>query len=337
MREARHMSELVGEPALVELEPGWYVLRFEIMKAMSALGMLEDLLRRGEVRPGDTVVDSSSGTYALALAMACHRYGVHCHIVASTSVDESIAMQLGLLGAVVETMPASADLGQDQNRRVARVQSLLRDNPGWRWMCQYHDPGHQLGYVPVARNLAEVLRARGAEKVSLVAPIGTGASSAALCGGLREAGLRVNAVAVEPFGSVTFGAESVPDPDMLIAGIGSAIEFENVRHDIFDVVHWISCSLAVAGARALMSRHAIFGGLSAGAAYVAAGHEHRRAKRSEYTVSVCPDTGHRYVPLLARATGEEVDVDAIQPVESHRSDLPESLRLPWTRAMWTPE
>src|SRR5262245_6286047 len=106
-------------------------LRFETMKLYSALGAVEHLLSTGRVKPGDTLIDSSSGIYAHALALACHRYGLRCHIVGSTTVDLTLKIQLEILGATVEQMPPSQNLKHDQKLRVARIAEILRDNPGF--------------------------------------------------------------------------------------------------------------------------------------------------------------------------------------------------------------
>lgn len=147
------------------------------MKVVSALAAVRHLLDTGRVRPGDTLLDSSSGIYAHALALACHRYGLRCHIVGSTTVDDTLRAQLAVLGAHLEQMPSSASLTLDQNRRVARIHEILRDNPGHHWMRQYHDDIHCLGYRAVADRIAGEL---GNGPLTLVGGVGSGASTGAL-------------------------------------------------------------------------------------------------------------------------------------------------------------
>ncbi|MGQ4412535.1 pyridoxal-phosphate dependent enzyme, partial [[Kitasatospora] papulosa] len=82
-----HIADALKAPDLVRLTDTVVLIRFESMKIYSALAAVRHLLDRGTVRPGQTLIDSSSGIYAYALALACHRYGLRCHIVASTTVD----------------------------------------------------------------------------------------------------------------------------------------------------------------------------------------------------------------------------------------------------------
>nr|WP_312893855.1 cysteine synthase family protein [Nocardiopsis composta] len=318
-----HIAEAVKAPDVVAVPPDMVCLRFETMKLYSALGAVRRLLDTGAVRPGDTLVDSSSGIYAHALALACHRYGLHCHIVGSTTVDKTLRVQLEILGATVEQVRPSDDLRLDQNLRVARVQEILRDNPGYHWMRQYHDDIHYLGYAEVAERLGREVPDR---PLHLVGPVGTGASTGAVAQYLREAGRDVRLTGIQPFGSVTFGAEHVPDPDMIIAGIGSAIEFRNVRHRLYDAVHWVCFEHAVSAAVALLRDTGIFAGLSSGAAYLAALWE--RERHTERThVFIAPDMGHRYVDAAFDRHPKAEDLDRLAPKEI--AD-PGELALPWS-------
>ncbi len=146
-----HIVDAVGRPDLIWLDDRLVCVRFETMKVLSADAAIRRLLDTGRIARGDTVVDSSSGIYAYALALACHRYGLHCHIVGSTTVDDAARLQLELLGATLERMPPSNDLKLDQSRRVARIRELLAEDPRPHWMRQYHDDVHYLGYRPVAQ------------------------------------------------------------------------------------------------------------------------------------------------------------------------------------------
>ncbi|WP_432056488.1 pyridoxal-phosphate dependent enzyme [Streptomyces sp. bgisy022] len=320
-----HIAEAVKRPDLISLRPDLICLRFESMKVHSALGAVRHLLETGAVRPGDTLVDSSSGIYAHALALACHRYGMKCHIVGSTTVDRTLRVQLEILGATVEQVRPSEDLRLDQESRVRRIAEILDRNPTYHWMRQYHDAIHYLGYHEVA---ARIDREVPDGPLTLVGGVGSGASTGALVTWLREAGRDVSLVGVQPFGSVTFGAQHVTDPDMIIAGIGSAIEFRNVRHALYDRVHWVGFDCAVSGAVRLLRDTGIFAGLSAGAAHLAARWEHRR-EGSRTHVFIAADTGHRYVDSAYARHREAQDPDALAPHEI--TDL-RDLRRPWSTA-----
>ena len=322
-----HIADSIGLPDLVRAGERLVCLRFETMKVVSALGAVRHLLDRGVVRPGDTLLDSSSGIYAYALALACHRYGLHCHIVGSTTVDAALRTQLAILGATLDQMEPSRDLKHDQRRRVGRIQEILRENPSFHWMRQYHDSVHYRGYDAVADLIRQQIGQCG---LTVVGGVGSGASTGALATFLRRHDPGVRLVGVQPFGSVTFGSEHVDDPEIIIAGIGSSIPFGNVAHELYDVIHWTSFDAALAGSIALLREHAIFAGLSSGAAYLAARWE-RRDDPERTVLFVAADTGHRYVDSVFGRHEEAPHLAALRP---HQVSAVEELALPWSRMTW---
>ncbi|WP_438319551.1 pyridoxal-phosphate dependent enzyme (plasmid) [Streptomyces sp. HUAS TT3] len=329
----QHIAESIGRPDLIRLDDRLVCLRFETMKAVSALAAVRHLLDTGAVRRGDTLLDSSSGIYAYALALACHRYGMRCHIVGSTTVDHTLRTQLAVLGATLEQMEPCSDLKLDQKRRVERIHEILAEHPEYHWMRQYHDDVHYLGYAAVADRIRETLGS--ADGLTVVGGVGSGASTGALARYLRTgpegwASADVELVGVQPYGSITFGAGHTTDPDIIIAGIGSSIPFGNVSHELYDTVHWISFDAALAGSVDLLRRHAVFAGLSTGAGYLAARHE--RGRSPERTVLfVAADTGHRYVDTVHARHREAVPIADLAPQEvTDRGRL----ALPWSRMQW---
>ncbi len=297
------------------------------MKVVSADAAVRHLLASGAVRRGDTLLDSSSGIYAYALALACHRYGMGCHIVGSTTVDEGLRTQLTVLGAHLEQMEPSTSLKLDQDRRIQRIREILDANPEYHWMRQYHDGIHYLGYRPVADRIAAEL---DTEALTLVGGVGSGASTGALATYLRERSPGVSLVGVQPFGSITFGSEDVDDPDIIIAGIGSSIPFGNVGHTLYDTIHWVGFAGALSGSIDLLRSHAVFAGLSTGAAYLAARWERRNDPDRTFLI-IAADTGHRYTDSVFGRHREALPIDTHTP---HEVSSLEELALPWSRMAW---
>ncbi|MBR8745383.1 pyridoxal-phosphate dependent enzyme, partial [Nocardiopsis sp. MG754419] len=154
-------------------------------------------------------------------------------------------------------------------------------------------------------------------------------STGALARYLREDDPDTPLVGVQPFGSVTFGSDHVTDPQIIIAGIGSSIPFGNVDHTLYDTLHWTGFEAALAGSVDLLRRHAVFAGLSTGAAYLVARWEARRTRRR--VVFVSADTGHRYVDSVFAHHERARPVDDLSPRAI--DDLAE-LTPPWSRMDW---
>ncbi|MFD7628022.1 pyridoxal-phosphate dependent enzyme [Streptomyces sp. NPDC059851] len=332
----QHIAESIGRPDLIRLDDRLVCLRFETMKAASALAAVRHLLDTGAVRRGDTLLDSSSGIYAHALALACHRYGMRCHIVGSTTVDRTLRTQLAVLGATLEQMEPCDDLKLDQKRRVERIHEILAEHPEYHWMRQYHDDIHYLGYEAVADRIRETL---GADGLIVIGGVGSGASTGALARYLRTTPegrgpggqvADVELVGVQPYGSITFGAGHTADPEIIIAGIGSSIPFGNVSHELYDTLHWISFDAALAGSVDLLRRHAVFAGLSTGAGYLAARHERERSP-DRTVLFIAADTGHRYVDTVYARHREAARIADLAPRDVTDQSR---LALPWSRMQW---
>ncbi len=322
-----HIADAIKAPAVIRLRPNLYLARFETMKVYSTLVAVKTLLDRGLVRPGDTLLDSSSGIYAYALALACHKFGMKCHIVGSQTVDRTLLVQLQILGATVEQVPPLATLKLDQSRRVERVAELLAIDPAMHWMQQYHDDVHYLGYEPVADRIADILDPR---RLTLVGSVGSGCSTGGLATALRRHDTTVSMVGIQPFGSVTFGSEHVADPGIIIAGIGSSIPFRNVRHELYDWIHWVSFDAGMAGTVALLRDHGIFAGLSSGCTYLVGLHEAARCPDRDVLL-IAPDTGHRYTDAVFSRHAEAAETAALSPKTIVALD---DLALPWSALAW---
>jgi cysteine synthase len=323
-----HIADAIKAPDLVRLRANLYVARFETMKVYSTLVAVERLLQAGVVNKGDTLLDSSSGIYAYALALACHKFGMKCHIIASKTVDKTLMVQLQILGATVEQVQPAATLKLDQSLRVARIQEILKNNPDIHWMQQYHDDIHYAGYEPIADQIRQLL---GTEQLSIVGGVGSGCSTGGIAKALRTVNDDVELIGVQPFGSITFDCEHIEDPGIIIAGIGTSIPFRNVQHALYDLIHWVSFDYGLAGTVALLREHAIFAGLSSGCCYLVACRE--AAKRPDRTILfIAPDTGHRYADAVFARHPEAKDIRALAPKPISTVD---ELALPWSVMAWS--
>ncbi|WP_299594753.1 pyridoxal-phosphate dependent enzyme [uncultured Microbulbifer sp.] len=323
-----HISEAIKEPDLIHLNGNLYFARFESMKVYSTLAAVEYLLESGVVKRGQTLLDSSSGIYAYALALACHKYGLNCHIVASKTVDPALKLQLEILGATVEPAASAPNLKMDQNNRVRRIQEILQQRDDVHWMQQYHDSIHYLGYREFACLLANKF---SEEKLTLVGGVGSGCSTGATAGYLREMGRKVSLHGVQPFGSVTFNSQHVEDPDIIIAGIGSSIPFMNVRASSYDYIHWISFDYSRHGSIELLKKYAAFSGLSTGSCYTVAQWCANIFPDDGPCIFIGADLGYRYLePVFSTYKGAE-DVSNFQPrvIESTND-----LSLDWCIMDW---
>ena len=315
-------------PTIIRLGNNLYVARFETMKIYSALIAVEKLLEKGLVQQGDTLLDSSSGLYAYALALACHKFGMRCHIIASKTVGKTLMTQLQILGAKVEQLQVAATLKLDQSQRMIRIQQILQENPRIHWMQQYHDDIHYQGYHPIAEHIGKEV---GLESLSLVGGVGSGCSTAGLIEVLRSDHHAIELIGVQPFGSMTFHSQHIEDPGIIIAGIGSAIYFKNVVHTHYDRIHWVSFSYGMSACIALLRQHAIFAGLSTGCNYLVAKQEAACQPQRNF-IFIAADTGHRYIDSVFAQHEQAQDIDTLFPRKIHSI---EAMSMPWSMLDWS--
>lgn len=322
-----HIAEALKEPKIVKLEDNFYLARFESMKIYSTLYAVKNLLDRNVINQHTVLIDSSSGIYAYALALACHKYQLKCHIIASKTVEPSMKTQIELLGAYVEGVPSAGSLKLDQRYRVEKVGQLLKENPNYYWMQQYHDDIHYGGYEEFA-NI--ILNDISTEKLTVVGGIGSGCSTGALGLFLRRKGAKVNLCGIQPFGSVTFGAQEVNDPEIIIAGIGSAIDFRNVKYENYDSIDWLSFNCCLSGAIELIKKYAVYAGLSSGGSYCVGKYLFRHNPNTPCLV-IAPDTGHRYAGSVFARHSEAQSLEQFEPQIINSAN---ELSLPWSRYLW---
>lgn len=318
-----HISDAILEPSIICLEGNLFVCRFESMKVVSAVEAVRRLIKSGIVKPGDTLIDSSSGIYAYALALASRRFGLKCRIIASKTVDQASRTWLELMGVEVEGIPPSETLKLDQKRRVERIHEIIAEEGNVHWMQQYHDDIHYEGYRLVAARLATHFKKTG---VDLIGGVGSGCSTGGISRYLHEFGVDHTVLGVQPFGSYTFCSENIYDPDMIIAGIGSAIHFQNVNPSVYNQIHWVSFDYSLSGAIALLKDHCVYAGLSSGAGYLVARWNARKV-RARPTVFIAADTGHRYATSVFENHERAISLQNLAP---RRVEDPSCLALPWS-------
>ena len=329
MELIEHLIDAISMPKCIRVSENLLALRFESMKLASCSTAVKALLTEGRINSTTTLVDSSSGIYAYALALTCQKYSLPCHVIASTTVDDTLLLQLKALGATVEQVPASKSLKYDQEFRVRRVHEYLARNENSYWMRQYHDRKHYLGYQEIGTQLGTLLtREFGDKSINLVCPVGSGASSGGLFNGLKRTCNDLQLNGIQPFGSVSFGSECIQDPDILVAGIGSAIPFDNIEYSIFKNIHWLSAEVARHGTMRLLANTGIFAGLSTGAAYTVGQYLSERDS-SSLTLLLCPDMGYRYAHILAGTK-----IDSQTPYTPQWITTLNQLSPPWSAMEW---
>jgi S-sulfo-L-cysteine synthase (3-phospho-L-serine-dependent) len=258
------------------------------IKDRAALFMVHAARERGQLRPGARIVESTSGTLGLGLALAGATFGHPVTVVTDPGMEPLMTGLLTAHGAEVDVVDIPHPTGGWQQARRHRVAELLAAYPHVWHPDQYDNPDNVAAYVPLAHELAAQLGRIDA----LVVSVGTGGHSAGTASVLRGILPRMRVVGVDTTGSTIFGQPAAP---RLMRGLGSSIHPRNVAYDLFDEVHWVAAPEAVWAARRLARDHYATGGWSVGAVALVARWLARTLPAEARIVAVFPDGPQRYV------------------------------------------
>ncbi|MFF2521066.1 PLP-dependent cysteine synthase family protein [Streptomyces liangshanensis] len=257
------------------------------IKDRAALHMVDRARERGDLLPGAPVVESTSGTLGLGLALAGVLLGHPVHLVTDPGMEPLMRRMLTAHGATLYVVDRPHPEGGWQEARRRKVAALLSAHPGAWSPDQYHNPDNVAAYAGLAGELAGQL---GHIDV-LVCAVGTGGHSAGIARGLRERMPAMRLVGVDTIGSTIFGQ---PARTRLMRGLGSSIHPRNVDYGAFSEVHWVAPAEAVWCARRLAARQFATGGWSVGAVALVAGWLARTQPEGTRIAAVFPDGPHRY-------------------------------------------
>lgn len=280
-----------------------HLVAFDCMKRLPAAYMIERARAEGRLQPCQTVIDTSSGTFALGLAEACE--GRHpCIIVTDRAVDDDVKAALEARGCRVEIIDAPAD-GANLQAVRKQLRDRLAEELGAFIPDQYHNPHNPASY----RAAAEIITAKLGPVDILVATIGSGGSSQGIGRALREVNPALRVVAVDTPGSVLLGAKLGP---RRLRGLGNSERMGNVAHVLFDETHWVNQDVALEGVVRIAEAGLGDRGLTSGAAWMVGTHLHQAHPEASVIV-VSPDLGWRYRDVVAEFRDRRTDPLSVSP------------------------
>lgn len=261
------------------------------MKDRPARYIIERGLRDGTIAPGATIVESSSGNFGIALAMAARIYELQFVCVVDPKISPLNLRILGQLGARVEMVERPDPYGGYLHTRLERVRELLDEIPGAYWIDQYANPlNARCHYDGIG---TEIVEAVGEDRVDVfVAAVSTTATLLGAARRLRDEWPDVRIVAVDAAGSVIFGG---PAKTRDLPGIGSSRRPELLVEEEVDDVVYVDDYDSARGCRELLLGEGILAGGSSGAVIAAVQRLAPELPRDARVVAILPDRGERYM------------------------------------------
>ena len=273
------------------------------IKDRIALCMVETAEREGELRPGGTIVEASTGNTAIALAFVAAVKGYKLKIFMPVEVASGERVKLmRVFGAEIETIDARAEgMSLDPTLHggileiVPRMKcrDLEASTPGVWWARQFSNPENVRAHRETTG--FEIVQQAPGTVDGFTASVGTGGTLLGVAQALGEAWPEVAIVSVEPTGLPMLGEARARMP--LLSGITDGILVDIDRAGLVGETVAIADDEAVAMAHRLAMEEGLCCGVSGGANVVAAIRLARRLGSKSRVVTVLPDRRDRYLTV----------------------------------------
>lgn len=299
---ANSVLELIGRTPLVELQrlgrqtdaAARIVAKVESrnpagsVKDRVALAMVEAAEARGELHPGATIIEPTSGNTGVGLALVCALKGYRLILTMPETMSIERRRLVAAYGARLELTPGAEGMAG----AIARARALQAGIPGSVILQQFENPANPERHYRTTGD--EIWRDTDGRIDLFVAGVGTGGTVSGTGRRLKELNSAVEIVGVEPAASPVLSGGQ-PGPHR-IQGIGAGFVPANFDPTVVDRILRVDDAQAIAAARMLARCEGLLAGISSGAALWAALHLARQeALRGKTIVVLLPDTGERYL------------------------------------------
>jgi cysteine synthase A len=288
------------------------------VKDRMARAVIEDAERSGALKPGQTVIEATSGNTGIGLAMVCAQKGYPLVVTMAESFSLERRKLLRFLGAQVVLTPAAEKGTGMLNKAIELAQAH-----GW-FLCRQFD-NEANAEVHTRTTAREILADFEGEPIhAFVSGFGTGGTLLGVARGLKAVNAGIQVVVAEPDNSQLLGSGihqprdasgqvSASHPQFrphLMQGWSpdfvSSLTEKAIGEELVDEIVPVQGNDALRLARELATKEGIFVGTSSGATLAAALDVARRAPAGSNVVCMLPDTGERY---LSTPLFDGIDVD----------------------------
>lgn len=285
--------------------PGTYLSKVEYfnpgnsMKDRMALKMIVDAERSGQLKPGGTIIESTSGNTGMGLALTAIAKGYRCIFTMADKQSQEKINILKAVGAEVIVCPTNVE-PDDPRSYYSVARKLNKEIPNSIYANQYDNPSNAQAHYETTG--PEIWQQTEGKITHYVATVGTGGSMCGTAKFLKEKKSSVTTVGIDTYGSVfkKYKDTGIFDEKeiypYMTEGFGEDILPKNVDFDMIDTFIKVTDKDGAIMARKLSREEGIFAGWSSGSAIHGAleyAREHMR--EGDVMVILLPDHGTRYL------------------------------------------
>ncbi|NMO88886.1 cystathionine beta-synthase [Actinomycetospora sp. TBRC 11914] len=307
MRYAEHVGDLVGHTPLVKLNrvvptgPDAPLVLAKVeyfnpggsVKDRIAEKMVTAAEESGELKPGGTIVEPTSGNTGIGLAIVAQQRGYHCIFVCPDKVSVAKQDALRAYGAEVVVCPAAVEPEHPESYYSVSDRLARETEGGWK-PNQYANPNNPASHVESTG--PEIWEQTEGRVTHFVAGVGTGGTISGTGRYLKEvSGGRVQIIGADPLGSVYSGGDGRP---YLVEGVGEDFWPTTYDRGIADRILAVSDADSFLMTRRLGREEALLVGGSCGMATVAAARIASELGPDDVVVVLLPDGGRGYLSTV---------------------------------------
>lgn len=297
MTVVNNITELVGQTPVVKLKnenpdaADVYVKLESFNPASSvkdriALAMVERAEKEGIIKPGDTIVEPTSGNTGIGLALVAAAKGYKLVVIMPDTMSQERRNLLRAYGAELHLTPGADGM----KAAIAKAEQLSQEH-GYFMPQQFENAANPEVH---ARTTGEEIVKDFPEGIDgFISGIGTGGTITGAGQVLKTHFDQVKVYAVEPEDSAVLSGKS-PGPHK-IQGLGAGFVPGVLNTDVYDEVITISNDEAFEASREAAVSDGILGGISSGAAIAAAKKVAQELGKGKKVVAILPDSGERYL------------------------------------------
>lgn len=256
------------------------------VKDRIALNMIRSAEKAGKIKPGDTIIEPTSGNTGIGLAMVGATLGYQVILTMPDTMSIERRKLLKAYGAEVMLTP-----GADGMNGSIKLAKDLAEEKGYFLPQQFENFANP--EVHRATTAKEILETAGSDIDAFVAAIGTGGTITGVGEVLKEANPKIEVVAVEPTGSAVLSGKA-KGPHK-IQGIGAGFTPVVLNTDVYDSIELVENEEAMEMARRVAKEEGMLVGISSGANIAAAIKVAKRLGKGKKVVTISPSNGERYL------------------------------------------
>lgn len=269
------------------------------VKDRIAFPMLEAYEREGKLKPGDTVVEATSGNTGVGLAIACALKGYQAVFVMPDKMSEDKVRLLRAYGARVVITPTAVS-PDDPRSYYSVADRIVAETPNAVLANQYHNPNNPESHYRTTA--PEIWEQTEGMVTDIVVGMGTGGTITGIAMYMREHGYPVRIIGVDPVGSLLYDAwrqggstEGLEAHTYKVEGIGEDFIPSTLDLSLVDEVVQVDDAESFQWTRRLVREEGIFCGGSSGSALAGTVKTARGLGPDRLVVTIFPDSGSRYL------------------------------------------